>query len=329
VSQGLQSHLEQICEDYLSDDRNHQLAIGIIDGEDFYHYYLPNPNHPNELALSDSSVFEIGGVSKVYTALITLELIKEGSLAAEDSIGRYLPDSVNAANSQLADLCIIDLATHHAGLPRQMGGTVDLNDPYGEYDRQMMFAKLMKLRLLSKKRFMYSHFGYGILSEILEIASGKTYRQLLQQYVLKDRLKQTYADDCPGELLAPSFRFDGTSCDYWNFPVMVGTEGIESSLPDLLEFSRLFLNAEAESTASKALEIQEESRRKGVFISWGWHVFRKGKKSADIFTHAGRTGGFSSYVAFIPEKNVSIVVLANSRNAVDLIGIDLLEFISR
>lgn len=330
VSEGLQKHVEQICEEYLSDEKNHQIAVGIIDGEDYYQYYLANPNHPDEPALGDSSVFELGGLSKVYTALLTLQLQEEGVLRAEESITQFLPDSLKEQNSELEDLTIHDLITHHGGLPRQMGGTVELSDPYLQYDRALLFDKLSRLRFLSKARFMYSHFGYGILTEVLSLASDQSFHELLQKKITKPQgLNMTFADNCPRELLAPGFRFNGSASDYWTFPIMAGTEGMESNLPDLLSFTRLFLEADEGSVYAKALEIQEKSSRRGVFVSWGWHVFRKGKKSPDIYTHAGRTGGFSSYVAFVPDKNIAVVVLANSRNAVDLIGIDLLELLNR
>ncbi len=327
----LDAYVAAWSEEYLEASQNDKLAIAVISEGYVYEYFLPDESTADTISgLTDSAVFEIGGLSKVFTAYLAAALIKEGILSPEDRLEQFFPEINDQLSPEVAAISLREMIVHTSGLQRQMGGIVDLDDPYSQYNEELLLEQISTTQISKKKKFLYSHFAYGILSHIIERASGLSYEELLIRYLSKPlQLNHLYTDNSPAHLRLEGKRLNQKAAKNWTFPVMVGTEGLESSLHDLALFTQAFLVAKEESAFAFCLESQEQTEKRGLHMAWGWHVFQKGKRQAPIYTHSGRTGGFSSYVAFVPDTNTAVILLSNSRNSLDMMGIELLEFINR
>jgi D-alanyl-D-alanine carboxypeptidase len=128
--------------------------------------------------------FRIGSLNKVFTAVATLQLVQQGKLGLDDPVGKYLRDYPN--KDIATKVTIHQLLTH-------TGGTSDIFGP--EYDAHRLelrtlpdYVKLYGNRGPSFEpgsRWEYSNYGFILLGEIIEKASGEDYYDYIREHVYK------------------------------------------------------------------------------------------------------------------------------------------------
>lgn len=142
-----------------------------------------------------NTVFQIGSISKVFTASLLQILCDEGVVSMDASLGELIGHStpLSAAARQVT---LRQLGTHTAGfpsIPKSLGdkaaamadGVDPMLDPYSYLGPQYVFDYLATAA--DKKaagRFEYSNFGMGLLAHVLEAVSGKDYESLIQEKIL-------------------------------------------------------------------------------------------------------------------------------------------------
>lgn len=320
---------------------NYGIAIGIIDGKETYQYYYGKTSD-TLLQLPDSnSVFLLGSLSKVVTTSLMMSMVNEKILQPTDSITHFLPDSVWQHNPFLQTISLQKLASHTALLPKNPYNLpqtiVQPDNLYGNYQLEDLYRFLQSYRPTSgifkkqsKKLFVYSHTGIGLLGHLLENASGLHFDQLIEQYLGKycGGLPNTGARLQPAKLpyLLPGHTINGKLAPQTTFASMYASEGLYSTLPDMLRFVRACMT---KKMFEPALEPHYNTQLPDVKVGWGWYVIMNGKRQPVIYTHSGKSGGYSNYLAFEKEKRVAVVVLSNSDNRIDRLGIDLLDILLR
>ncbi|MEL6440371.1 MAG: serine hydrolase [Cyanobacteria bacterium J06621_8] len=118
----------------------------------------------------------------------------------------------------------------------------------------------------------------------------------------------------------------GNAVKNWDISTLAGAGALRSTANDMLKF--LAANLELrESILSSAMEqthlLQNSTDIPDVEIGLGWHVFKK--YGTEILWHNGGTGGYRSFIGFDKNKSLGVVVLSNSTNDIDDIGLHLLE----
>src|SRR5215471_14369836 len=125
------------------------------------------------------TVFGIASVTKPMTMTITLRLIEEGKLGRQDKLSKWLPDFPKGNQ-----ITIEMLMLHRSGIPHR-GTSEERGEESLRYSTADMVekAKHVPLDFEPGEREGYSSLGYSVLARVLELASGRSYAQLLQQYV--------------------------------------------------------------------------------------------------------------------------------------------------
>ena len=133
--------------------------------------------------------FEVGSISKVFTALLLAESERLGKVNRNDPAAKYLIPADDPSQAALAKITLLALTTHTSGLPRlpqNMGPNPgSMPDPYAAYDT----AKLVEaLKFHGSTATVgiasYSNFGAAVLGEALAAAWGTTYADALTEHVL-------------------------------------------------------------------------------------------------------------------------------------------------
>jgi len=96
------------------------------------------------------TMFEIGSITKVFTALLLADMVERGEVALDDPVRKYLPDSVTVPSRGGRQISLADLATHTSGLPRipENMDANNLDDPYARYGSAELYAFLASYTLL-------------------------------------------------------------------------------------------------------------------------------------------------------------------------------------
>src|SRR6266545_3478729 len=183
----LLERIEKLAGSYLGARTNGGLVIGVIQQSQRFVKGYGRVSEANAAPPDAATLFEIGSVTKVFTAVTLAGMVLDGKVKLEDPITFYLPKEVT--NRGLAPITLRHLATHTSGLPRLPENfdavSKDEADPYADYRAADLYRCLNALppRKTRAKKPDYSNLGFGLLGHILELAAGKPYEQLVQETI--------------------------------------------------------------------------------------------------------------------------------------------------
>jgi len=307
------------------------LAIGLIANGKTNYYYYGETTQRNNVLPDKETLFEIGSITKTFTATLLARAVLQGTIKLADPILKYLPDSV-AQNENLAGITFQNLATHTAGLPRLPSNLAsdETLDPYKDYDVNALFSYLKHYKQHQKpdSLYEYSNLGYGIIGELLAQQYHLSYSELIEKEICKPLgLVNTteFPDSDKLQDFIPTYNKEGDLTPHWHFQALSGAGSLKSTVADLLKYAEANLNIQktplgnAIALTHKPSWLVSETQDLGL----AWHI--NIEDFQEIFWHNGSTLGSSSFLAFVPGKNIAIVVLANAAQAVDNIGFAIIR----
>jgi CubicO group peptidase (beta-lactamase class C family) len=288
-----------------------QFAVALVEGDSTRFYGIRNGEEDAEKVPNADSVFEIGSLSKVFTATILAELATDGELDLEGVIW----DDLALNPEKEVPITYERLATHSSGLPRlpPHPSFMDIKNPYKKYDRKKLESYLkerMKLNAPPGDSFQYSNLGYGILGYALTEVTDSSYEELLQGRVAEPLGMQSTSVE-RAKLIDRAVKGlgrSGTPVPYWDFKVMKGAGAILSTARDMSKFIRANFD-----TSKVAYSFQQKIRRVGQRkkpMGLGWHVLEQ-DDGGHWYWHNGGTGGFRSSLVLSPSARKGVVVLSN------------------
>ena len=307
---------------------NMSIVVGLVNAGGATYYSYGTTSAGSGVVPTEDTVFEIGSITKAFTALMLVELASRGELSLDDTIADHLP--ATALSSGGGDISLTELATHTAGLPR-LPDNLHLTDPdrpYAGYTVADLYRYMSRfVPPPSAPRYSYSNVGYGLLGHVLEQQSGKSYGELAASVVtgelgMGDTGIEPTAD--MGARIAQGHS-GVVETPRWENATLAGAGRLLSTARDMVTF--LAANMGLRETALRAAMLQTHEPRlptgeTGVQIALGWHVKTVGDRQ--IVWHDGGTGGYSSYAGFLRDGGVGVVVLSNTFEGVNDIGVHLL-----
>ena len=284
----------------------------IINRQPFYYGTLNSKN--GVLQKNNSTdVFEIGSISKVFTAHILAKMVVEGKLALDATINSILPVPINND----IEITLRELATHTSGLPRLPPGIVwqDLfrnrHNPYKNYTENKLLHYLQnELKLKDKGKLIYSNLGAGLLGYALAKFAETSYDKLVADTLfceLNMCNSATNRENLNGRLV-PALDTKGRVTKNWDLGVLAGAGSVLSCTEDMVKF--VLANFDANN---HVMNLQ----RKAVFesgsecLALGWFIVDKKEKGERMYFHNGGTGGYSSAMLLDIKSNNAFIVLSN------------------
>jgi len=327
----LDKEVDTLARLYIQNSNTVGLSIGVLkDGQTFTYGY--GATQKKDGVLPDANtIFEIGSVSKTFTAQLLAHYVNAGKISLTDLITKYLPDSV-AANPELKKIKIVNLSNHTSGLVRLpgniLGKNMDVVNPYKHYTAPLLFSylKTTKLASVPGEVYNYSNMGAGLLGVILERVGGQTYEELVKEIITEPlQMNSTFQHLTPEfeKRFAKVYNNEGTAIKAWDFDALAGAGGLRSTVNDLLIYAKN--NIECKNPdLSKAFELTHQvTFSKKVMVGLGWHIIQT---TADpYYWHNGATGGSRSFIMINVKKKVAVVVLSNSEADTDNIGSGIFE----
>lgn len=178
--------------------------------------------------------------------------------------------------------------------------------------------------------FNYSHLGMGLLGHALALKAGTDFETLLKQRVCDPLgLVSTSFTVAPSQRarLANGYDENLKPAMNWNFSILSGTGGLRSTANDLLKFLSANLGL-TKSSLWPAMRLAQTPRQKtapssSFQIGLGWQLTYE--FGSELLIHNGGTAGYHSFIGLDPKNKRGVVVLANSADNIDDIGLHLLE----
>lgn len=273
------------------------------------------------------SIFEIGSITKVFTATLLQQMADRGEVKLDDPIGTYLPPSVKAPTRHGKEITLLELATHTSGLPSAPGNLSprDGDDPWADYTEAQMYDFLSHYKLPRDPgaKFEYSNFGMGLLGHILALRAGTNYEALVVSRICDPLEMNSTRITLTPEMKsrrATGHSVVGPPVRNWGSLALQGDGAFYSSVNDLLKF--LAANMGRGKSPLVATMAKTHVPRKHAFlgmkIALGWMEFSFfGLKYT---WHNGGTGGYRSFIGFDSKKEHGAVVLINEANDIDDVG---------
>lgn len=310
-------------------------VIAVVEGNNTSIYTKGVVNSSSNQALSEEHIFEIGSVSKTITGLLLANMVNSGEVELTDSINQYLPDNgkVNTENGQ--DITLLELATHSSGLPRvpnNLKNSMKMG-PFSTYTKGDLYQFLRQYKKDDRleNKSLYSNLGFGLLGHVLSLAANKSYEQLVTERIFQP-LDMVSSHITPNEsqvlLQATPHGSDLIPTTRWKMPVFEAAGAINSNLHDMRRYLIANMNAlKKGSPLGKDLHFAQQVRtnfgENGKQIGLSWIV--NTENNTTYHWHNGSTGGFRSFIGFNHMKDIGIVILTNSRIAMDELGHALLR----
>jgi len=160
------------------------VAVAWVDPDGTVFFQSGTYSADDSRPVTPDTQFELGSVTKVFTALLLVESERLGKVSRLDPAAKYLLPPGDPAQAALAKITLLTLTTHTSGLPRMPTNFgADHSDPnaWASYDDTKLVAalRLDGLAAPTGRNVMYSNFGGAVLGEALAAAWGTTYAEAL------------------------------------------------------------------------------------------------------------------------------------------------------
>ncbi|WP_342214960.1 class C beta-lactamase [Pseudomonas sp. TH41] len=312
------------------------VAITLNGRQHYFNYGVASKQ--NGKAVTEDTLFEIGSVSKTFTATLAAYAQASGKLTLSDKASQVLPALRGSAFDHIS---VLQLGTYTAGgLPLQFPDEAD------HQDKMLGYFKQWTPTYAAGTHRQYSNPSIGLFGYLAANSMGAPFDDLMEKTLLpKLGLKHTYLKVPQDQLgiYAQGYNKDDK-------PVRVGpgaldseAYGVKTSAADLLRYVEANMKPTAlEQPLQQAIATTHTGYYKvgDMTQGLGWEFYNypvtldqllAGNSSQMtmeahevqwlnppqpqpenvLFNKTGSTGGFGAYVAYVPSKDIGIVILAN------------------
>lgn len=305
------------------------LIVGLIDSRGPRFVTAGASGNPARPQIDELTLFEIGSVTKIFTAAALVDGIAHGSVSLDDPISKFLPLPANG----IGDRTLKELVTHTTGLPRLPSRFAwwwnilrHPRDPYADYSQRDLYAYLASLNAakLPGGKFLYSNLGAGILGEVLASSENTDYANFIARHITAPlHMSRTYLDIPPSEqsFVAQPHNKYLRPTNLWTMATLPGAGGLRSCMQDMLILTSAALASIAPFSAAMFQPLAPAGGPdRNVGLGW---ILRH-SASYQVAWHNGGTGGSRSFLGLELQTRRAIVILSNTSHPVDPLAIRLL-----
>jgi CubicO group peptidase (beta-lactamase class C family) len=293
------------------------VSVGVFkDNQTFYYGYGETKKGNNAIPNSET-IYEIGSITKTFTALLMMDYLQSNSLSINNPINNFLPYDVPLLARSNVPIRVRHLLNHTSGLPRlpeDFEAGMDINNPYKHYDSTKVYNFLKNYRLMVEpgEVWEYSNLGMGLVGLILERKTHMSYEDLLKVKICTPLgLSKTKITLNSNDSLNYAVGYDayGTQVPYWDdMNAFKGAGAIRSNAKDMIAYGKNILNYETsllKTPIDSCLKVTYDNGSTKMASGWIYQTIN----GNDIVIHDGGTAGFNSYIVICKSKNVVLVIL--------------------
>ncbi|EZH75161.1 hypothetical protein ATO12_10580 [Aquimarina atlantica] len=264
---------------------------------------------------STNTLFNIGSISKQFTAMGIVLLEEQNKLSFEDDVRKHLPELPDFRET----ITIRHLLHHTSGL-RDLHGLLGLagwrrNDLETNEDLYRIIKNQKELNFKPGEEFLYCNTGYILLAQIIERKSKLPFSDWMKKNIFDPLgMKNTYVEDQYGRVVtnnATSYYSQKEfkrAIESWGY---FGSGNMHSTTKDINVWLHNFINpGEKWVTAFNKL-LSTTPLNNGYKTNYGFGVRIENHFEKKMIQHGGAVGGFRAVARVYPEEQLQIVILSN------------------
>lgn len=316
-SQNIENQIDDIFKEWNSE--NHPGGVlSILKGDEvIFSKAYGHANIKYNIKNTEETIFNIGSVSKQFTAMGIVLLQLEGKLSFDDDIRRFLPELYDFENK----ITIRHLLHHTSGFrstPELFGlaGWRD-GDAITTEDDYRYFRKQTSLNFVPGSQFMYTNSGYILLAKIIEKVTDQNFNTWMKGNVFAPlKMNNTFVDETNSnsnpKVATPYNEIgqeqlvigENTSLD-------IGASNIYTTASDLTKWMKNFRSpTESFKQAFKILQTTD-TLNDGKVNNYAFGVITDDLFGNERIQHTGGVPGFLSYAMYYPEQELTMILLTN------------------
>jgi CubicO group peptidase (beta-lactamase class C family) len=290
-------------------------------------------NNRTGVAVAPDSLFQIGSITKVWTATVAMQLVDEGLLELDGPIAEVLPELRLADPDVTKGVTLRHLLTHTSGIDGDVFTDTGRGDECLERYVELLADAGQNHPLGAT--WSYCNSGYSLLGRVIEKVTGVTWDQAMRDRLFTP-LGLTHTVTLPEEALlfgaaAGHVEDHGqqVTAPVWALPRSLGPAGlVTASAADVLAFARMHLSHGVAADGTRLLR-EESAAEMAAFQadvpdkyilgdSWGLGWIRFGWDGHRLIGHDGNTIGQAAFLRILPDQGLAVTLLTNGGNTRDL-----------
>ncbi|MFN0203363.1 MAG: serine hydrolase domain-containing protein [Bacteroidia bacterium] len=290
-------------------------ALVARNGKIIFHKAFGMANLEYNIPMKVDNVFRIGSITKPFTAIAILQLMEQGKLSLYDDITKFIVDYPTNGHK----ITIEHLLTHTSGIPDfpSMKGYEKIETLNMTPSELIDFFKNKPMEFAPGTKWSYSNSGYFLLGYIIEIVSGKTYPQYVEENffkplgmtnslfgsdtkIVKNRAG-AYVKDSTGFVNAP----------YLNMNQAYSSGAIQSTVEDLFLWYKAVHAFKLVKKESLDKAFSNHKLTNGTETDYGYGWILRDIQGSPTIGHSGSIDGFISQSIYLPREDVFVAVFSN------------------
>lgn len=339
-------NVDDIVRHYMQKKQVPGISIAVIHrGGPTRYYSFGVTDWVHRYPITPDTLFALGSLSKGVTAEVIIQLVDQGKLRWSDTLADLLPQDVRLS-ADARRITLLQLVTHTSGLPRQ-----DMDLPmlrqfvryletgenfYSHLDSDTLLGYLADFSAPAVRMPHYSNLGYALLGFIVRTRFHQDIQTIASQLIFTP-LKMNQSSFVPETLAGyplralghagdqPKFIRRGALTPDWHFHGnMVAAASLYSNARDLSAYLRAHLDATGDTSRDRAFAAVNrpwyQQGTQAQNIAWVTDTI----EGQQITWQVGYIGGYASFIGYDKRNGNAIVVLQNSFNWSNYLGIALL-----
>lgn len=296
-------------------------AIAVIkDGQTIYKRGYGIANLDYGVPISSKSVFNIGSISKQFTAMSIALLARQSKISLDDHIHKYLPELPRYQSL----ITIRQLIYHTSGIREyphlmQLAG-IRFQDATDE-EVLKIITRQQGLNFKPGDEYLYSNSGYFLLAQIVKRVSGKSLREFADENIFKPLgMVNTHFHDDRAEVVknratgygprrGGGFVIEETSS------ARVGDGGLFATIDDLLLWDKIFYDSKLSGGPELIRQfVTPGTLNSGEQIEYAFGMDVETYKGLKVVGHGGAFNGFNADMIRFPDQRFTVICLCNLSN---------------
>jgi CubicO group peptidase (beta-lactamase class C family) len=266
--------------------------------------------------LRPEMVFDLGSITKQFTAVTILQLVEQGKIALTDTLQRYVKDFP----SKGYPITIENLLTHTSGIPDYM--QLDFKDPYMErrdFSPKAIIDsfKTRPLQFEPGTKFSYSNSGYFLLGYIIEQVTGESYGKYIRENILSPLGLHNTFYNRPNKIIpnhVNGYKKTGDKyqkADFWSATLPYAAGNLVSNTADLFKWHQALYAGKLLKKETLEKAFTSYILKDGTSAGYGYGWYQKDFDDVKAIGHGGAITGFLTDEMYYPAQDVYVVILCN------------------